>query len=92
MGTRLKGFIVPVSPILMVRFVFWDTSTIFCHVTGHQKVKEKFDLARSCYRTGFCEDVGVFQEYIRLDKEFILEGRDGAYAGRLAILWEDDIC
>lgn len=37
------------------------------------------------------QDVGVFQEHIRLDKEFILEGGDGADAGRLTVFWKDDI-
>lgn len=40
----------------------------------------------------FCENVGVFSQYTGLDKESLLEGGDGAYIGRLAVLREDDLC
>ena len=40
----------------------------------------------------FCENVGVFSQYTGLDKESLLEGGNGAYIGRLAVLREDDLC
>lgn len=40
----------------------------------------------------FCENVGVFLQYIGLDKEFFLEGGDGVYIGRFVVFWEDDFC
>ena len=64
------------------------------HVTGHKKQK-KFVRVCTFVSCGLWEildqDVGVFQEHIRLDKEFILEGGDGADAGRLTVFWKDDI-
>ena len=67
-------------------------AAILCHVTQwnsqehDRKAKDKICVTARC----FCENVGLFSEYFRLDKKSVLEGRDGAYVGRLAVFREDN--